>query len=40
MYDVVEFDVQTNSKELENNLKLQGCPSDIQEKFKDVVTDY
>ena len=38
--DVVEFDVKTNTKELENNLKLQGCPSNLQYKFKEVVTYY
>ena len=38
--DVVEFDVKTNTKELENNLKLQGCPSNLQDKFKEVVTYY
>ena len=27
--DVMEFDVQTNTKELYKNLKLQGCPSDL-----------
>ena len=34
------FYVQTNTKELERNLKLQGCPSDLQDKVKDVVTEY
>ena len=32
--DVMEFDVQTNTKELEKNIKLQGCPSDLQDKVK------
>ena len=36
--DVMEFDVQTNTKKLETNLKLQGCTSDLQDKFKEVVT--
>ena len=35
----VEFYVQTNTKELENNLKLQGLPSDLQDKVKEVVTE-
>ena len=38
--DVVEFDIQTNAKDFENNLKLHGWPSDLQEKVKEVVTDY
>ena len=32
--DMMEFDVRTNTKELENILKLQGLPSDLQEKVK------
>ena len=36
--DVMEFDVQTNTKELDNTLKLQGCPSDLQYKVNEVVT--
>ena len=36
---VMEFNVQTNTKELEKNLKIQGCPSDLQNKGKDVVTE-
>ena len=35
---VMEFDVLTNTKEFEKNLKLQGWPSDLQEKVKEVVT--
>ena len=35
---VMEFDVQTNTKYLEKNLKLQGCPSDLHYKVKEVVT--
>ena len=38
--NVMEFVVKTNTKELDNNLKLQGCPSDLQDKFKDVVPEY
>ena len=37
--DVVEFDVRIDAKEFENNLKLQGCPSGMQEKVKEVVMD-
>ena len=36
---VMEFDVQTNTKELEKNLKLKGCPSDLQDKVKEAVTE-
>ena len=32
--DVVEFNVHTNTKELENNLKIQGYPSVLQDKVK------
>ena len=35
--DVTEFDVQTNTKDLYKNLKLQGYPSDLKEKAKEVV---
>ena len=38
--DVVKFDVRTNTNDLENNLKPQGCPSDLKVKVKEVVTDY
>ena len=37
---MMEFGVQTNTKELEKNLKLQGFPNELQEKMKDVVTKY
>ena len=40
MYDVVEFDVWTNAKYLYSNIKLQGRPSDLQDKVKEVVRDY
>ena len=36
--DVVEFNVHNNTNELEKNLKLQGFPSDLQYKVKEVVT--
>ena len=36
--DVVEFYVQTNTKELEKNLKLQGCLSELRDKVKEVFT--
>ena len=38
--DVMEFNMINNTKELEENLKLQGCPSDLQYKVKEVVTEY
>ena len=37
--NMVKFYVQNNKKDLEKNLKLQGCPSDLQYKVKEVVTD-
>ena len=37
---MIKFDVRTNATELEKNLKLQGCPSDLQDKAKEVVTEY
>ena len=36
----MKFDVQTNIKELEKNLKLQGGPSELQEKVKEVIIEY
>ena len=36
--DVVEFYVQTNTKELEKNLELQGCLSELRDKVKEVFT--
>ena len=38
--DVLEFDVRTNTKELEKNLKLQWCPRNLQDKVKELVIDY
>ena len=38
--DIMEFDVKTNTKELEKNIKLKGCSSDLQEKVKKAVTEY
>ena len=38
--NMMEFDVQTNTKELYKNLKIQGCPSDLQDKVKELVTEY
>ena len=32
--DVMEFDVQTNTKESEKNIKLQSCPSDYSTRPK------
>ena len=37
-YCVMESDVRTNTKELEKNLKLQGFPSNLQDKVKEVAT--
>ena len=37
---IMEFDVRTNTKDLERSLKLQGLPSELQDKFKEVVTEY
>ena len=37
---MVEFDVWTSANDLEKNIKLQRSPSDLQEKFKEVVTAY
>ena len=37
---MVEFDMRTNAKELEKNIKLQGCTSDPQNDVKYVFTDY
>ena len=39
-YYVMENYVQTNTNELENNLKIQVCTSDFQDKVKEVVTEY
>ena len=38
--DVMEFYVRTNTKDLEKNMKLLGCPSDLQYNVKEVVTEY
>ena len=37
---VVEFDVCTNAKGLDKNIKPQVFPSDLQYKVKEVITDY
>ena len=37
---VMEFDMQINTKKLERNIKLQGCPSDLNDKVKEAVTEY
>ena len=39
-YNMMELYVLTNTKELEKNLKLQGWPSDLQEKVKELVSEY
>ena len=38
--NVAEFYKQINTKELDNNLKLHGCPSEFQDKVKEAITDY
>ena len=37
---VVEFNVRTDAKESGKKLKLQGCPGNLKNKFKELVTDY
>ena len=37
---VMEFYVRTKTKELEKNLKLQCCLSELKDKVKEVVTEY
>ena len=37
--DVMGFYVRTNTKDLEKNMKLLGCPSDLQYNVKEVVTE-
>ena len=36
--DLMEFVVRSNTKELERNLNLRGCPRDLQNKVKEVIT--
>ena len=36
--NAVEFHVRTDTKELNNNLKLHICSSDLREKVKEVAT--
>ena len=36
----MEFDVRTNKKELEKNLKLHVFPIEVHDKFKEGVTEY
>ena len=38
--NLVEFDVRTDAKYLERNIKLHGLSSDLEDKVKEVVTDY
>ena len=38
--DVVEFDVRTNTKDLENNKKLQGRSRELKDRVKEMVPDY
>ena len=37
---MVDLDVRTDAKDLENNTKPQEFPGDLQDKIKLVVTDY
>ena len=37
---MVELDLHTNTKDLDKNLKLQVFPSDLHDKFKEVIIDY
>ena len=37
---VMEFEVRTNTKHSEKNLKQQGCSSYLQDNVKEVVTEY
>ena len=39
-YNVMKFGVQTNTKELDKNIKLQGLPGDLKDKVKEMVIDY
>ena len=36
----MEFDVRSNTKETENNLKQKGLFSDLQDKEKEAITEY
>ena len=36
----MEFDVRSNTKETENNLKQKGLFSDLQDKAKEAITEY
>ena len=38
--NVMELDEQNKIKKLEKNIKLQGFPRKLQEKVKEVVTEY
>ena len=38
--NVIEFDVQTSTKYLEKNIKLQCLSNDLQDNFKEAVTEY
>ena len=38
--DVVEFEFHTDSAELEGNLRLSGCPPELQPKIKEVIMEY
>ena len=38
--DMIEFDLISFSMEMDKNLKLQVCPSEFQEKVKEVIINY
>ena len=38
--NVMEYYVQTNTKDSEKNIKLQILPSDLHDKVKEAVTEY
>ena len=37
---MVEFYAVTNAKDLESNIRLQGCPIELKDKVKELVTEY
>ena len=38
--DIIEFEFHTDLVELEGNLRLSGCPPELQPKIKEVITEY
>ena len=37
---MVEFNIRTDTEDFEKNMKLEGCPSELQYNIKEAVTDY